>query len=192
MNNNKIFLKISESIESNKLKKTCLSLFKKFKQTKRSELWRVHDLTMTLYFQSKTDEVLLICNELEKIEFNGDFNIWTPIESLLLLKCRILQSKNSEIEFKKTLSKIKVVDTFEWNEGLKTKINRKVRKRRINERTLLKNNDIIEEIELRKLHFLELLFIQFLSNNKTQEIENEIEENEKQIKKLMQHKIITP
>ena len=191
---NSIFKTISNTIESKKLKRRCLSLEKKFKPTRQSELYRVYELVTDLYFQNYKNEILQICNELEKIEFNGNFNIWSPIEAVLLLKCKILKDRNQEKELQDTLQKIKVVDFFEWDNELITKTNRKVKKRRIAERTLLNDDsikqavedkDLEAELEARKSQFFELLFIYFLSDEELLDIEIEISKEVKRIKEII-------
>ncbi len=190
---NSILLNISNSLEDPKLKSTCLSLAKEFKPTVQAELWRVHELAMTFYFQSKDKELLKLCGLFEDVSFNGNFNTWTPIEHTLLLKCRILDKANNTKELDKVLTRLKTVDSFEWEKALTTQINRNVRKRRIEDKTLLKNEAIElafenqnrnEELEARKIHYSELLFIYFFSENQDKSLLLEIQENETIIKEL--------
>ena len=185
-----IFNQIAESLKNKKLKRTCVSLSKSFKPTKQSDLQRVYDLVIKLYLENCKSQILLISSDLEEIEFTGNFNLWTWIEATLLIRCKILYDTDDLADFDKTLSKIKIVETYEWDEELKTNINRKVRKRRIEERSLLKydklkavieGKDLKSELEVRIRHYVELLFIFFLSEIKPLDIKKEIEENEKKM-----------
>lgn len=188
--NKEIFNSISESLKDKKLQRTCVSLSKNFKSTRQSDLQKVYELIIKLYFENYKNEILLISNELDKIEFTGNFNLWTWVEAILLIRCKILYDSDDMVDFNKTLSKIRVVEIYEWDEELKTNINRKVRKRRIEERSLLKydelkevieSRDLKSELEIRIIHHIELLFIFFLSGIKPLDIKKEIEENEKQM-----------
>lgn len=194
--NNRIFNEIAESLENDTLKRRCISLSKRFTSTRQADLQKAYELVIDLYLMDRKKEILLISEELEKIDFTGDFNLWTWIEAILLLRCKILHDTKQVVDLKNTIIKIKVVDTYEWDQELKTTINRKVRKRRIEEKSLLrydklesaiKSGDFELELEIRILNGIELLLIYFLSESAPLEIFNEIEENEKQMKMLYQN-----
>ncbi len=189
----KIFKQIAKSLDDNKLIKTCISLSEHFKQTKQYELQRVYELVFKLYLENYKTEILSISDSIGEIKFTGNFDIWIWVESILLIRCKILDDYKDTTNLNLTLTKIKVVENYEWDNELKTTINRNVRKRRIEEKSLLKYNELNSaiknrdsklELEIRKTHFTEFLFIYFLSDFKSKDIEKEIEENEKQLLQL--------
>ncbi len=196
MNDN--FKKVAETITDKKLQKTALSLSKKYKPTVANELERADRLATDLFFKSYENEALTIIEVLEKEVFNGNYNLWTWIQSALLLKCWILERSENEVSQQTIENIIKTINsTLDFgNDEMKKKINTKVRNRRLTGSLLnydkieiaIAENDKKTELVWRIAQFGELLFIYFLGGSdqfSTQKALVELEENENKIKALI-------
>ena len=62
------------------------------------DLTNLSDLGMWLYIYGHTDQALKVCELAARVEFAGDFIIWTPVENLLLLGARIHREQGHKAE----------------------------------------------------------------------------------------------
>jgi len=70
--------------------KKCL---KKLSFKSSADLNNLKTLGYWLYVYDYNDLALSACSIIDEVEFLGDFNIWSPIENILLLKLRMLREK---------------------------------------------------------------------------------------------------
>jgi len=193
------FKEIAESLNDGKLQKTANSLYSKYKPTVSKELQKANEFAYELYFKSYSNESIKVCDLLGLEIFNGNHNLWTWIQSAILLKCWILLNSDDEKhknEIEKNIEIINATMYFGNNELVKN-TNSAVRKRRLNGVLLcydnianaIKENDKKSEIIYRIIHFKELLFIYFLGGSELFPLEKtlkEIQENEIIIKQFLQ------
>lgn len=88
--------------------KKCL---KKFSFKSPSALWNLNHLTMWLYIHGYEEDALQAIQIIEEVPFQGNFEIWEPIEALLLLEARI-QGQRGNLE-KAQANRAKVMAPYE-------------------------------------------------------------------------------
>ena len=197
MDKDSIIDEIMNSTDNKQLIRTLASLKKEFKPTIQSQLWRLNKLCYDLYFRGKKNLTISLCRLIEEVSFKGNFNIWSPIESTLLLKWWILKDQQENKNLELTINQLMEVSVYEWSDAIKTRINRKVRKRRAQQGTLLNydkintaiaNKNKHDEYDYRSILFSELLFIYFnggLESKTESELILEIETNLNKIRALL-------
>lgn len=190
------FKKLAEIIQNENLHKTAISLSEKYKPSLANELERANKLAYSLYFKCCIQESLSVCDILGEEQFNGNYNLWTWIQSTLLLKCWIHEKmKHDEIQIIQILKTINAAFDF-GDDKLKKKINKRAKTRRF-EGSLLNYNRIEQaiiendkgaEIDWRISHFKELLFIYFFGGSDLfpkEKALKELNDNENIIKRLI-------
>lgn len=69
---------------------------KSFSLTRMDSLYKTHDLAYALYIFGRVDECVEVCVTAARVEFSGNFNIWSPVETTLALYARILGEKGDK------------------------------------------------------------------------------------------------
>lgn len=196
---NENFKTVAENLTDKKLQKTAISLSAKYKPTVAKELERANWFANQLFFKNNENEALKIIEVLEAEQFNGNYNLWTYIQSALLLKCWILEKKDKQLNqqnIENSIEKINSTLEFWNNDEMKKIINTRARNRRLTGSLLhydkiekaVAENDRQTELAWRIGHFLELLFIYFLGDSEqfpTEKALTELEENESIIKQII-------
>jgi hypothetical protein len=69
---------------------------KSFSLTRMDSLYATHALAYALYVFGRVDECIEVCVTAARVEFSGNFNIWSPVETTLALYARILGEKGDK------------------------------------------------------------------------------------------------
>jgi len=83
--------------------KKCL---KKLSFKSSADLWNLKSLAFWLYVYDYNQHALKVCKVVHDLEFKGDFNIWTPVEKIILLEIRIHREHGKTAAVKKNLKKL--------------------------------------------------------------------------------------
>jgi hypothetical protein len=98
------------STEPNKVLATAKALvFKKFSWTKSQPLFDALRLAQLLVLFGKEDEALEVCRTLGRLEFTGNFNLWSPVEKALALQSRLLRKEGNTMEAEACLKRVRDV-----------------------------------------------------------------------------------
>lgn len=79
---------------------------KKLSFKSSADLWNLKTLAMWLYIYGYEKHALKATQIIDELEFKGDFNIWTPVEKILLLQTRIYREQGRDIKVRKNIDKI--------------------------------------------------------------------------------------
>ena len=86
---------------------SCLKRCRKKLSFKSSiDLWNLASLAKWLYIYGYDDHALHVCHIIDDVEFTGDFQIWTPVEDLLLLETRLYRERKNKKQAKKLAARI--------------------------------------------------------------------------------------
>ncbi len=66
---------------------------KSFSFTRMEALFKMKELAYALYAFRRTGECLEVCQTAARVEFSGNFNLWSPVETTLALYARMLKEK---------------------------------------------------------------------------------------------------
>lgn len=97
-----------------KLAKVKASVAKKFSWTKPQPLFDAVRLASLLLVYGKADESLEVCRTLGRIEFDGTYHVWPPVERALALQARLCRQRGEHEEADECLHRIRAagfVDT---------------------------------------------------------------------------------
>ena len=86
---------------------------KSFSFTRMSGLYDSHDLARHLYLSGRTDEALEVCELLAQVEFSGNFNVWSPVETTLALYARILKERGRASDAVKVMDRVRAAGFVE-------------------------------------------------------------------------------
>lgn len=174
MTNSSIWNEIDNSVPGTAFHRTLISLSKKFKPSSSAELNRAFVLAWKLFIKGYLLEAEKIVDFIGGIKFNGDYRLWVWIESSLLLYAWMLRDQGNGEKLLITIEKLKQPEFFEFNDELKTTVNRRARDRRLKGSLLSnhaevahQNNDHKRELHESELLFIQQLFIYFLADSET-------------------------
>ncbi len=69
---------------------------KSFSFTSMKGLFDSHDLAWFLYIYGRVDECLEVCTLMAQVQFTGNFNYWSPVETTLALAARIYRERGED------------------------------------------------------------------------------------------------
>ncbi|MGK6341274.1 DUF6707 family protein [Chryseobacterium sp. DT-3] len=187
-----IFEKIRQTFEN---KKPFIYIFQHFEKTDLNDPETLKNLMMaaySYYFLEDLNSMNEIFAILSQLEFDGDYNKWTWVEGIIVLKLFIDNFKNEEL-------KQKILDTLDYgNDESINKIKNKAFQRRLLGQLLNKNK--VEEAENKNDENLivasiipylkELFFIKSfkeLVKSENDNLESEISENILKVKKFLKN-----
>ena len=168
-------------INNKKINQLIKKLGKKFSLRSFNDLGNLQELAYWLFTYSEYDLSEKICDIVCNEKYNGDIELWVPIEYIKVLKCKLLLLKN---EFEK-------VDEYR-NEIKDVNKNSKGFIRRLNGSLLpddeikeaLENNNIKSAITYYFSQIADLIFMEIMNENKVnEEIEIELSKTIEYIKK---------
>ena len=84
----------SDTTQKKQVVSLAKKLVKKFSVKSGSDLEKLKDLCYWLYVQDQKDKSILVCEIVDQVSFENDFNIWTWIESIIALHIRIMREQN--------------------------------------------------------------------------------------------------
>ncbi|MGD8164529.1 DUF6707 family protein [Pantoea sp. FN0307] len=127
----------------------------------------VESLTKLAYFLFVNDEnndVILICDELSKIEFKNDYDYWTWVEYALALRAEISEQNGNKI---KQVESVRLIeDALISGEGLPKKIRGNVHKRFMDgEGVALNSNEEEEGLDARLIYLMRLIKLKSLGGS---------------------------
>ncbi len=142
--------------------KKCL---KKLSFKSSADLWNLSCLAGWLYVYGYDDLALQVCQIIDELEFKGNFDLWTPIEALLLLETRIYreQGQGDRVE----LVTAKILDPMRPHEEA---FKRRLSFDWLSDKSIaryLKDNDTKTANQIRFSDLDKLMFIRELGNGKT-------------------------
>ncbi|QNK63893.1 hypothetical protein H7F33_05195 [Pedobacter sp. PAMC26386] len=193
---NSIFQIIAEDLTNKNTKRIALSLTKGYKPTIAAKLEIAKDLAMALYFSGDEKNALKICQILGKEKFNGNYNLWTWVQTALLLACWIYDKQGCKEEGVRSLLRVTEIIDINTGDEQMNQIRIKARDRRLKGELLrdekidqaVEQGDKKQELAWRQLQFSELLYIYLLGGSNEIPVDKAlaaIEKNEQFIKELV-------
>jgi hypothetical protein len=96
------------ALESNKtLAQAKSALAKKFRFDKQQPLYDAVRLAYLLWVFGKESEAREVCQTLARIEFNGSFELWSPVEKALALESRLARQAGDQEASTKCVARIR-------------------------------------------------------------------------------------
>ena len=92
--------------ETNKVLQSKKKSIRNFKFTTQASLIKVNGLIYLLFVFGRLDEAYEVCKFMSMAEFNGNYNLWSWVETTLALQARILRESGRLDEAKKVIEKI--------------------------------------------------------------------------------------
>lgn len=86
---------------------------KNFSFTRMDALFTTHDLAYALYVFGRADECIEVCVTAARVEFNGNFNIWSPVETTLALYARVMGERNDKDKAKAAMDRVRAAGFVE-------------------------------------------------------------------------------
>jgi hypothetical protein len=172
---------IETKINNKKIGSLIKKLENKFSLKSFSDLGNLQELAYWLFTYSEYDLSEKICDMVCNEKYNGDIELWAPVEYIKVLKCRLLLSKNE----------IEKVDEYR-NEIKDVNKNSKGFIRRLNGSLLpkdeikdaLENNNTKSAIAYYFSQIPDLIFMEIMNENKINEkVETELNETIEYIKR---------
>lgn len=171
------------STETNKVLATAKAqLSKKFKWNNSQSLFDALRLAQLLVLFDKQDEALEVCRTLGRLEFTGNFNLWSPVEKALALQSRLLRKQGNTQEAEACLKRIRDAGFVE------TRLEGALLDRNGDIPDAIKDGDKKSERQARLIYGSELVFIIELGGSEARPIaglENDLEANELALKTLV-------
>jgi hypothetical protein len=157
-------------------------LFKKFTWTKSQSLFDAVRLAQLLLLFDKEEEALEVCRTLERLEFSGNFNLWSAVEKALALHARILRKRGKSKEADACIKRIRDAGFNEERlEGTMLDRNGDIP-------DAIKDGDKTSERRARLIYGSELVFIIELGGSKARPVEGlekDLEANDLELRKLV-------
>jgi hypothetical protein len=157
-------------------------LFKKFSWTNSQSLFDALRLAQLLLLFDREEEALEVCRTLERLEFSGNFKLWSPVEKALALHSRLLRKKGKLKEAEACIKRVRDVGFNEERlEGLMLDRNGDIP-------DAIRDGDKKTERLARLIYGSELVFIIELggsSSRPVEGLEKDLEANELELKKLV-------
>lgn len=80
---------------------------KNFSLTRMDALYHTHDLAFALYVFGRGDECVQVCETAARVEFSGNFNLWSPVETTLALYARLMGERGEKEKAKAALDRVR-------------------------------------------------------------------------------------
>lgn len=174
--NKDIFKKIAVVSDNISISKVANELSERFNVLDCITLQKCTRMAYVLYLLEHTDMALQLTSTVENVTFTGNYNTWTWIEYLLVLKSRI-ECINGNMSFRNKLQTVIAPAMLNTGDGLQQKINRSVFDRmlrgeglldaEIEVRQAIENNNISDEFYSRFVYNLYLCELSEYGGSKT-------------------------
>lgn len=138
---------------------------KKLSFRSSADLSNLDELARWLYVYGYEKHALKAAQIIDELEFKGDFNIWTPVEKILLLQTRIYREQGKDSKVRKNLNKI-LEPMIPHEEAFKRRLSFNWLSDKAIER-YLKENDFRTANGIRFADLGDLFFIRELGKGKT-------------------------
>ncbi|MBK9924783.1 MAG: hypothetical protein IPP66_05765 [Anaerolineales bacterium] len=160
---------------------------KKLSFKSSADLSNLLDLAMWLYVYGYDNHALKATQIIDELEFKGDFNIWTPVEKILLLQARIYREQGKKSKVQKSIDKV-LGPMIPHEEAFK----RRLSFNWLNDKGIeryLKENNVKTANEMRFADLGDLFFIRELGEGKT-DIDGKKVDIAKAEERIMEYKSI--
>lgn len=158
-----IFKKIAIASDNVAISKAASKLSENFSVLDSITLQKCTRMAYVLYLLEHTDMALQIASTVENVPFTNNYNTWTWIEELLVLKSRI-ERINGDTSFQNKLQTVITPAILNMGDDLQRKINRSVFDRMLRGEGLLKDTEIEIQQAVENENIIDEFYSRFVYN----------------------------